>query len=92
MDEMTLKIGPVLRTLIKERRVALQEISEASGVATSTLGEWTNNRAPKNPVQLHKVTSFLDVSSHYLLFGQEDREDPMTKLTKKDIFSGTFEI
>ncbi len=92
MVTVSLKIGTVLRALISERRLTLKEISKGSGVPASTIAEWTNNRAPKNPEQVQRVAAFLGVSLHYLLFGHEDREEPITKLLKEDVFSGTFEI
>ena len=92
VNEMTLKIGTTLRTLIKERRMTLVEISKATGVPATTIAEWSNNRAPKNPVHAQKVASHLGVSLHFLLFGEEDHQEPITKLLKEDLFSGTFEI
>lgn len=92
MNDMTLKIGPVLRKIIADQRFTLKEISRSSGVPASTIAEWTNNRAPKNPIQVQKVAAFLGVSLHFLLFGEEDREEPIQKLFKEDVFSGTFEI
>lgn len=92
MSDMTLQIGRVLSAIIKERRLTLKEIATGSGVPLSTISEWTNNRSPKNPIQVQKVAAFLGVSIHFLLFGQEDREEPITKLLKEEVFSGTFEI
>ena len=92
MNTVKLKIGPVMRTLIDDRRLTLKEISKATGVPASTIAEWTNNRAPKNPEQAQKVASFLGISLHHLFFGVEDREEPISKLLKEDVFSGTFEI
>jgi transcriptional regulator with XRE-family HTH domain len=92
MSDMTLQIGRVLSAIIKERRLTLKEIATGAGVPLSTISEWTNNRAPKNPIQVQKVAGFLGVSMHFLLFGQEDQEEPITKLLKEEVFSGTFEI
>ena len=92
MDLMTLQIGPTLRTLLDEKRLTLKKISSVTGVPASTIAEWSNNRTPKNPIQVQKVANFLDVSMHYLLFGVEDKQEPLTKLMKEDFFTGTFEI
>lgn len=92
MTVMKLQIGANLRKIIKDRRLTLKEISLATGVPSTTIAEWTNNRAPKNPVQMKLVANFLEVSIHYLLFGEEDTQEPINKILKEDFFSGTFEI
>jgi len=91
---MELKIGTTLRALLKERRLTLKEVSKNCGVALSTLHEWENNRAPRNPVQAARVAKFLNVSLSKLLFGEDDEQSlsPIEKILKEDIFKGTFEI
>ena len=86
-----LRIGSVLKLLMLNERHTLTSISKATGIPKSTVSEWMNNRAP-NPVQAAKVAKHLGVSLHYLLFSEEDTEEPLIKLFKDDIFSGTFEI
>ncbi|MFZ4404544.1 MAG: helix-turn-helix domain-containing protein [Pseudobdellovibrionaceae bacterium] len=89
---MKTQIGHVLSTIIQERRLTMKEISKATGVPATTLAEWQTNRTPKNPNQVKAVAKFLGVSLHYLLFGEEDSEEPMQKILKEDFFAGTFEI
>lgn len=89
---MAVQIGSTLKELLKHRRMTLKEVSKATSVPASTLSEWLNNRSPKNPDQVRKVAQYLGVSLHYLLFGEEDREEPISKLIKEDLFNGTFEI
>ncbi|MGZ3785118.1 MAG: helix-turn-helix domain-containing protein [Bdellovibrio sp.] len=86
-----LKIGTVLKKLMKEERHTLTSISKATGVPKSTISEWMNNRAP-NPIHAAKVAKHLGVSLHYLLFSEEDAEEPLHKLLKEDVFNGVFEI
>lgn len=89
---MKLKIGTILSKLLEEQRVTLKALSKSTGVPSSTIGEWKLNRMPKNPEQVRKVSQFFGVSLHYLLFGEEDREEPFQKILKEEMFSGTFEI
>ncbi len=89
---MKLNVGNVLTEIFRERRLTIKEVAKASGVPASTLSEWKLNRAPKNPEQALKVAEALDISLHFLLFGVEDRQEPLQKLLKEDVFSGTFEI
>lgn len=92
IDPVALKVGVTLRELLVEKRYSLKEVSKGSGVPSSTLSEWLSNRTPRNPVQVRRVADFLGVSLHYLLFGEEDRKEPLTALLKEDVFNGTFEI
>lgn len=89
---MSTSIGKIFTKIVKEKRLTLKEISKATGVPASTLAEWQTNRTPKNPAQVQKVARFLGVSLHYLLFGEEDSEEPVQKIFKEDVFSGVFEI
>lgn len=89
---MAILIGSTLKGLLKTRRMTLKEVSIATGVPSSTLSEWLNNRSPKNPEQTRKVAQYLGVSLHFLLFGEEDSQEPIQKILKEDFFQGTFEI
>jgi transcriptional regulator with XRE-family HTH domain len=89
---MAIKTGTVLKKIIQERRLTLREIANGSGVPATTIAEWSNNRTPKNPLQVKKVAEFLGVSVHYLLFEEEDKQEPLQKILKEDFFKGTFEI
>ena len=89
---MTTQIGRVFSSIVKERRLTLKEISTATGVPATTLAEWQANRTPKNPTQVRAVAKFLGVSLHFLLFGEEDGEEPIQRILKDQVFSGIFEI
>lgn len=89
---MSTQIGKVFSKITQERRLTLREISKATGVPATTLAEWQANRTPKNPNQVQSLAKYLGVSIHYLLFGEEDGQEPLQKILKEDFFSGTFEI
>lgn len=91
-DGMDLKIGSILKKLLKQQGLSLKDLSKVSGVPTSTLGEWANDRNPRSAIQVKKVSEALGVSMHYLYFGEEDRDEPINKILKEDFFQGTFEI
>ncbi len=87
-----IKIAQTMKQLLKERGITLRELSKRSGVPVSTLSEWSSNREPKSPTQTRKVAQALGVSMHFLLFGEDDSQEPLQKLLKEDLFQGTFEI
>lgn len=76
---------------MKENTETLVSLSKATGVPKSTISEWLGNRSP-NPVQAVKIANHLGVSLHYLLFGEDDAQEPFQKIMKEDFFKGTFEI
>jgi transcriptional regulator with XRE-family HTH domain len=89
-----LKIGQVLTRTLKEKRLTVRQLAKATGIAHSTLNEWASNRTPRDPIQAHKVASYLGVTLHYFLFGKEDENESinLTRILKEDLFTGTFEI
>lgn len=87
-----IKIAQTMKQLLKERGITLRELSKRSGVPVSTLSEWSSNREPKSPTQTRKVAQALGVSMHFLLFGEDDSQEPLQMLLKEDLFQGTFEI
>lgn len=89
---MEIKIGTMLRSILRERDLTLKEVSQKCGVSISTLHEWENNRAPKNPIQVAKVAQCLGISLHYLLFGFKDPEEALERIIKNEVFSGVYEI
>lgn len=89
--ENELKLRAVLQALMKKRGETLATLSKATGVPKSTISEWLGDRSP-NPVQAVKVANYLGVSLHYLLFGEDDAEEPLQKVMKEEFFRGTFEI
>ncbi len=89
---LMIKIAQTLKQLLKERGMTLRELSKRSGVPVSTLSEWSSNREPKSPTQTRKVAAALGVSMHYLIFGEDDGQEPLQRLLKEDLFQGTFEI
>jgi transcriptional regulator with XRE-family HTH domain len=86
------KIAHTLKSLLKEHSMSLRELSKTSGVPVSTLSEWSSNRSPKNSLQTKRVAEALGVTMHYLIFGEDDEQEPIQKILKEDFFSGTFEI
>lgn len=89
---MKIKIGEILSSLMEDQNWSIAKLSRETGVPQSTLREWCLNRSPKNPVQVQKVADVLGVSMHYLYFGEQDKQEPIQKILKEEVFQGTFEI
>ncbi|MBY0515369.1 MAG: helix-turn-helix domain-containing protein [Bacteriovoracaceae bacterium] len=91
---MELKLAKVLNRLITKKRLSIKELSEMSGVPSSTIHEWANGRVPRDPIKTKKLADALEISLNQLLFDEEDRKEPLQieQIIKEDFVSGTFEI
>lgn len=92
-----IKIGQVIKRLIREKRTSLKEISRKTEIPYSTLHTWHENRQPKDIVKARKLADHLGVSLHELLFDlpdeREKNETKESEPTKDDeFFKGKFEI
>jgi transcriptional regulator with XRE-family HTH domain len=91
-----IKIGKVLKQMLKEKRLTLKGISKETGIPYSTLHTWQENRQPKDVLKAQKLARYLGISLHELLFDQPDlKEQKNTESIqglKEEFFKGTFEI
>ena len=74
-----LKVSKIMKSLMEDRKETLISLSKKTGVPKSTLSEWLGNRTP-NPLQAIKVANYFGVSLHHLLFGSEDKSEPLAKI------------
>jgi len=88
--------GQNLERLMRQQRVTISELARIVGVRPQTASEWKGKagRIPRNPEHLKKICEALNVTVHYLLFGEEDPKQSISlaEITKEDFFSGNFEI
>jgi len=91
-----IKIGQVLKRILKEQRRTLKEISKDTGIPYSTLHTWQENRQPKDILKAQRLAIHLGISLHELLFDQPDLKAQKTTEqifgVKDEFFKGTFEI
>ena len=80
-----------LPRLMREKGISLTKLAAVSGVPKSTIHSWETQTAV-NISQLKKVATVLNVSIHYLVFGEQDPcEAPMEELLK-EIFTGDVRV
>lgn len=94
---LEIKIGLVLKRLIREHRTDLKTISRETGIPYSTLYTWSENRQPKNILKAQELAQHFGITLHELLFDLKDQrekaDEPGPKSTEKDdFFKGKFEI
>jgi transcriptional regulator with XRE-family HTH domain len=87
-----MKLHKTLQALCKEKELTLSRVSRLSGVPVQTIHSWTVGRSSVNPDQVKAVAQVLEVSVHYLLFGETDRHEPPTEEILKELFSGDVRV
>mgnify|MGYP000210946966 CR=1 FL=1 len=87
--------GVVLSALMKDRNLSAGKLADKVGYSAKTIQEWLgpNGRMPRDVAAIKKLAEFFNVSTHYLLYGEEDkRSDIASFLAKHEIFTGIYEI
>lgn len=85
------KIGLVLKHLMKSKKMTFKKLSHASGVPISTIKTWSAGVEPKSLSHARKVARALDVSVEYLVFGETSVRAPSELLTTQ-LFSGWCKV
>lgn len=87
------KIGVVLKHLMKEKKLTFKKLSLLSGVPESTIKTWSASVEPKSLSHARKVARALDVSVEYLVFGESSIQVPtMSEQLTTQLFSGWCKV
>ena len=91
--ENEIKIGHVLKHLMKARKLTYKKLSAASGVPESTIKSWGANVEPKSLIPARKVARVLGVPVEYLIFGATDApKADLASLLTTQLFSGWCKV
>lgn len=87
------KIGIVLKHLMKDKKLTYKKLSQLSAVPESTIKTWSAGVEPKSLSHARKVARALDVSVEYLVFGETSMQAPtMSELLTTQLFSGWCKV
>lgn len=87
------KIGIVLKHLMKDKKLTYKKLSQLSSVPESTIKTWSAGVEPKSLSHARKVARALDVSVEYLVFGETTVHAPtMNELLTTQLFSGWCKV
>lgn len=87
------KIGSVLKHLMKSKKMTFKKLSQVSSVPISTIKTWSAGVEPKSLSHARKVARALDVSVEYLVFGETSIQAPtMNELLTTQLFSGWCKV
>ena len=86
--------GENLKDLMKRDRVSVAELGKAVGEPTKTIQEWVGRgRTPRSLDAIPKLAAFFNVSTHFLLCGEEDPRSGIGQLLDKtELHTGLYEI
>jgi transcriptional regulator with XRE-family HTH domain len=77
---------------MKEREVTIASLANAVGVSPKTAAEWRglNGRIPRDLSVIRKLSQYFNCSTHFLLFGEEDKEQLFEEFLDNDVI--TYQI
>lgn len=91
-----IKIGLVLKRLLKAQNRTLKKVSQETGIPYSTLHTWSENRHPRDILKAQQLAHYFGISLNELLFDQpEPRKEELSgqnQTKANDFFKGVFEI
>ncbi|MBX3022007.1 MAG: helix-turn-helix transcriptional regulator [Bdellovibrionales bacterium] len=87
-----MKLGANLSAVCKQKGISLAELARRAGVPKQTLHNWTLGRRSVNVEQLQKVARVLEVSVHFLLYGEQDPFESLGEEVLRELFSGDVRV
>lgn len=92
---MAKDFGENLKDLLMQKNLSVTALAKAIGVSPKTAQEWvgTNARVPRDTEVLRKLSEFFKVSTHYILFGEEDPRGLLGEILEKtELHTGLYEV
>lgn len=87
-----MKLGQTIQELCRQRDWTLARLAREADVPPQTVHNWSLGRKAVNPDQLKKIANALEVSLHYLMFGEADPFEAPAEEVLKELFSGDVRI
>ena len=90
-----LGFGESLKSLLVKKNMTISELAKEVNIPLKSIQEWVqNNRFPRNPELLKRISDYFGCSVHRLIFGTEDPHSSTIENTfdKVVLHSGLYEI
>ena len=85
-----------LEKMMKEKRVSLRVLSAAIDVPAKTIHGWisgSGNALPRNADVLKRLADYFNVSTHFLIFGEEDGRGLVESILEStEIHTGVYRV
>jgi len=90
-------MGETLLKLMHERNLSGRALAQGINVSHKSVQEWLGKgaRMPRDPSIIKKLAEYFGVSTHYILFGEEDPHISISLdklLEKTELHVGLYEV
>ena len=89
---MALKLGIILKQLIKERGVTLRSLSKQTNVPQSSISGFLAGSGTSKPEHIRSLAKYFGVSMEFLLFGEDEKPPSLEEVLTEDLFSGLLKV
>ena len=81
------------KTLIRQKAMTRGELAREINVSPKTISDWLTGRTPRDLDAVKRCSEVLDVSVHYLLYGEEESSHLIEEILEKtELHTGLYEI
>ena len=88
-----MQFATTLKTLIRQKASSVNDLAREINVSPKTINDWLTGRTPRDLDAVKRCSQFFDVSVHFLLYGEDDRQNIIEDLLERtEIHSGLYEI
>ncbi|WP_041577345.1 helix-turn-helix domain-containing protein [Bdellovibrio bacteriovorus] len=87
--------GNTLKTLLSQKSLTAKDLSRDLNIPYRTVQEWlgAGGRIPREAETIKSLSNYFGISTHYLLFGEQDpREEFISLIDKAEVHTGLYEI
>lgn len=92
---MSTEFSENLKKLIHEKGVTSKQLAHDLVLPYRTIREWLSSkgRIPREPNVIKKLAEYFSVSTHRLLFGEEDPRNFISEIFEKvEVHTGLYEV
>ena len=89
------EFGANLQALMKSRKLSARLLAKELHLSQKTVADWVGagGSVPRDPALIKKLADYFEVTTHSLLFGEEDPRSSLGAiLDKTEIHTGLYEI
>lgn len=87
------KLNEILKKLIDDKGVKLAQVAKATGIPASTVASYLHGKkAAYNPDHILALSDYFNVTTDFLLSGQNSKLNSLNSLKTSEVFSGWLKV
>lgn len=88
-----IRINQSLKTLMKDRKITLKDLSKSTGIPISTLGSYiASQKATYSAEHISSLCTYFDISADFLLFGKNTEVEALNAILTEELFAGWIKV